>query len=68
MAKKMQLDLYILMWHQILLDFEIETDSVFAEPNGDLLQTDGSADNLKLLSQKRYFNDPLKKNWCNILP
>lgn len=37
----------------------MEMDSVFAESNEDLWQTDGSADNI--LSQKRYLNDPSKR-------
>lgn len=45
-----QLDFYILnMWLQILLDFEMQTESALAESNEDALQTDGSAE--KYLSQ-----------------
>lgn len=41
-----QLDFYILnMWLQILLDFEMQTESALAESNEDALQTDGSAEN-----------------------
>lgn len=35
----------LIMWLQILLDFEMQTKSALAESNKDPLQTDGSVEN-----------------------